>query len=145
MYLKTHRSDQHVKFSHNFNKMSVRKGIKRIKRNISLNSHDYPTKKSMVLVRRMIILILRMKGLTLSKRPATACYDNIEILLLSFASLFEKLLDICSFNNREMSQNQISFFDSNIDLTQIKFQPEVSLAVFRLPQRFERYAVDPAG
>ena len=60
------RSDQHVNFPHNFNEMSVRQILRMTNRcglDKTPNSHEYPAKKSMVLVRRMYVSILGMKGL----------------------------------------------------------------------------------
>ena len=66
----TLRSDQYVNSPHNFNedtevlriKMSIRlKGVI-----LTPNSHDYPTKKSMSLVRRMNVSLFGVKTLRFS-------------------------------------------------------------------------------
>ena len=63
-------SDQRANYPRNFNEMSTRQ-VLGMKINISLrgetlimtsNSHNYPTKKYMVLVTRMNVSILVMKG-----------------------------------------------------------------------------------
>ena len=67
----TPRNAQHVNSPHIFNEMSVRQVLRMrliirltgVILNIIPNSLDYPTKKSMALVRRMKVLILGMKGL----------------------------------------------------------------------------------
>ena len=63
----TLRSDQYVNSLHNFNEMSDTE-VLRMKMSIRLkgviltpNSHDYPTKKSMSLVRRMNVSLFGVK------------------------------------------------------------------------------------
>ena len=60
----------YVNSPHSFNEMSVTAiegkdyyQLNRCDLDISLNSHDYPTEKSKLLVRRMNVPILEMKGL----------------------------------------------------------------------------------
>ena len=65
----TPRSNQHVNSPHNLNNMFVKTGIEKednyqLKRcgfDLTPNSYDYPTKKSMVLVRRINVSILGVK------------------------------------------------------------------------------------
>ena len=60
-------SDQQVNSPHNFNEVSVGQVLRmKIRCDVDMtpNSHDYPKKKSLVLVRRMNISILAMKGLS---------------------------------------------------------------------------------
>ena len=58
--------------------------IKRCDLDITSNSHDYPTKKSMVLVRRMNSWILGMKGfLTLQQRFHLNMYSSVSFSPLS--------------------------------------------------------------
>ena len=71
MNTSTPRGNQHVNSPHSFSETSVRQcsenednhQVKRCDTDITPNTHNYPTKKFMVLVRRMKVSIFVMKGL----------------------------------------------------------------------------------
>ena len=62
----TTRNDQDVNSPHNSSQVSIENEVnyqlKRCEFDITPNSYDYSTKKPIVLIRRMNVLILGMKG-----------------------------------------------------------------------------------